>query len=1061
MKTNRIACRLLKGLLWMGLVSVCAAENAPSTRPVEGLRENTPSVHALVGARIVVAPGEILAEGTVVVRDGLIVAVGPNVKIPADARVWKLDGKTVYPGLIESYSRTSIPQGPADRGATHWNSLIRPDRDAARHYRADKSLNKTLRSQGIACRLVVPDSGVIKGTGVLVSTGDEPNERTLIENEVALSVRLTVDRDHGDRVYPNSPMGAVALARQTFYDADWYRRAWIAYRADSGLPRPGHDDALEHLGRYLDGSRLVIIEVDDEQYFLRADRFAREFALKMAVLGSGREYRRLDAVKACGRTVIVPLNFPKPPNVGTPEAVMDVSLERLMHWDIAPENPARLVAAGVPIVLTGDGLKDRKTFLKAVRTAVERGLDEDAALEALTTRPAALFGLSDRMGSVEPGKAAHLVVTDGDLFAKKTRVLATWVDGRRYEVVSPSLVDLRGSWQVTPAGKDRKPFVLTLSGKADKLEGKVRPTRKKRGKKKKSTKEKESDSTKLKLVGLRDARFSATFDGELIGTKGLVQLSAVVSADADGKIEWLGDVHWPDGSRSSIRVEAIEAAADEEAGADEEAKADEEAEADQKSNDEKSDDESKPPIDRTASFEVNYPLGASGRSAPPEQPPAVVFKNATVWTCEDQKVLENGSILIGRGKILAVGENVEVPRGAIVIDASGKHITPGVIDCHSHMATDGGINESGQAITSEVRIGDFIDANDVNIYRQLAGGVTTSHILHGSANPIGGQNQLIKLRWGALPEELKFEGAPPTLKLALGENVKQSNWGDEHTTRYPQTRMGVEQIIRDAFLAAREYEARWERWRRTARGLPPRRDLELDPLVEILNKKRWIHCHAYRQDEILALLRTCEDLGIRVAALQHILEGYKVADAMARHGATGSAFSDWWAYKFEVYDAIPYNGVLMQRAGVLVSFNSDDRELARHLNHEAAKAMKYGGLAAEEALDLVTINPAKQLLIDKWVGSLAPGKDADLTVWSGPPLSSRSRCEQTWIDGRKYFDRREDLQGRQATQRRRAVLVQKVLVSDEKMLEPGEKEENPADLWPRADLFCHPHHDHE
>jgi N-acetylglucosamine-6-phosphate deacetylase len=1003
-----------------------------------------------VGARIVVAPGETIAAGTVVVRDGLIVAVGPDVEVPADARVWKLDGKTVYPGLIESYSRTSIPQGAADRGATHWNALIRPERGAAGYYRADKSLNETLRSQGITCRLVVPDSGVIKGTGALVSTGDEPNERTLIENETALSVRLSVDRNDGERVYPNSPMGAVALARQTFYDADWYRRAWIACRADSGLPRPGQDDALECLGRYIDGSGLVIIETSDEQYLLRADRFAREFALRMAVLGSGREYRRLDAVKACGRTVIVPLDFPKPPNVGTPEAVLDVSLERLMHWDIAPENPARLVAAGVPVVLTGDGLKDRKTFLGAVRTAVERGLDADAALAALTTRPAALFGLSDRMGSIEPGKAAHLVVTDGDLFAKNTRVLATWVDGKFYEVVSPSPIDLRGSWRVAPAGKDRRPFILTLAGKVDKLEGHVRPVQKKRGKKK-AEKGRESDSTKLKLAGLRDARFSATFDGKSIGAEGLVQLSAVVSQDADGQIEWLGDAHWPDGERSPIRVEAMEAAADKEAAADEKSKP----------SDEKSDDASKPPIDRAASFEVNYPLGALGRTAPPDQPAAVVFKNATIWTCEDHKVIEKGSVLIGGGKILAVGEEVEVPRGAVVIDAAGKHITPGVIDCHSHMATDGGINESGQAITSEVRIGDFIDANDVNIYRQLAGGVTASHVLHGSANPIGGQNQLIKLRWGALPEDLKFEGAPPTLKLALGENVKQSNWGDEYTTRYPQTRMGVEQIIRDAFLAAREYEQRWERWRRTSRGLPPRRDLELDPLVEVLNKERWIHCHAYRQDEILALLRTCEDLGIRVAALQHILEGYKVADAMARHGAAGSAFSDWWAYKFEVYDAIPYNGVLMHRAGVLVSFNSDDRELARHLNHEAAKAMKYGGLAPEVALDFVTINPAKQLFVDQWVGSLAPGKQADLVVWSGTPLSSLSRCEQTWIDGRKYFDREEDVQRRQETQRRRAVLVQKILASDEKMLEPGEKEEDPAELWPRVDLYCHPHHENE
>ncbi|MFH1268248.1 MAG: amidohydrolase family protein, partial [Planctomycetota bacterium] len=365
--------------------------------------------------------------------------------------------------------------------------------------------------------------------------------------------------------------------------------------------------------------------------------------------------------------------------------------------------------------------------------------------------------------------------------------------------------------------------------------------------------------------------------------------------------------------------------------------------------------------------------------------------------------------------------------------------------CHSHMATDGGINESTQAISAEVRIADFLDANDIAIYRQLAGGVTTSHMLHGSANPIGGQNQVIKLRWGALAEDLKFAEAPATLKLALGENVKQSNWGDEFTTRYPQTRMGVVEIIHDAFQAAEEYRTRWDEWRRTHRGLPPRRDLELDALVEVLEHRCWVHCHAYRQDEITAVLQTLDRFGVRMAALQHILEGYKVADVMVRYGAGGSAFSDWWAYKFEVYDAIPHNGVLMHRAGVVVSFNSDDRELARHLNQEAAKAVKYGGLSPEEALEFVTINPAKQLRIDQHVGSLTPGKHADLVVWSGPPLSNFSRPEQTWIDGRKYFDLKEDQAARKQAAEQRALLVQKILASGQPKPEPEEKEEKKDD----------------
>ena len=989
-------------LVWAFLAASCAIQGAgakpPSTRPVEGLRDHTPAIHALVGARIVVAPGRVLERGTIVVRDGMITAVGPEVAVPDDARVWELAGKTIYPGLIDAY----VPEGtrpPEASGAPrYWNPLVRPERDMAETYRADKALNAALRSQGITCRLAVPAKGLIRGTSALVTAGDGPADRCVIKADVALHVRLRVDG--GRRDYPKSPMGAVALVRQAFYDADWYRRAWRAYRADRSLPRPEWNVSLACLGEYLEGDRLVILDARDEQDFLRADRLAREFALRAAVRGSGREYRRLEAIRATGRTVIVPLRFPEPPDVSSPEAAMNVPLRDLLHWDIAPENPARLAAADVKIVLTSDGLSSRKEFLQAVRKAIRRGLSPEVALAALTTEPARLFGVGDRIGTIEAGKAAHLVVVDGDLFGKKCRILHTWVDGQPYEVAPEPPIDVRGRWRVAPVAGGHKPFVLSLTGTPSKLTGTIRVDA--RG----------GSQSELMLVGQEDARFSCSFDGKVLGRKGMVQLSAIVSQEPQGRMSWTGALHWADGSRSPIVAKPASAS---------------QKEADDSGADDPDSKDASGGSGTGASFEVNYPLGAFGRTAPPEQPAFVAFKNATVWTCEAQGVLEHATVLVGAGKILAVGRQVEVPAGAIVVDASGKHITPGIIDCHSHIATDGGVNESGQAISSEVRIGDFIDANDIHIYRQLAGGVTASHILHGSSNPIGGQNQMIKLRWGALPEELKFVEAPPTLKLALGENVKQSNREEPHPARYPQTRMGVEQIIRDAFEAARRYQQTWQAWQRNGKGLPPRRDLELEPLVEVLEGRRWIHCHAYRQDEILVLLRTFEDLGVRVAALQHVLEGYKVADAMARHGAGASAFSDWWAYKFEVYDAIPYNGALMHRAGVLVSFNSDSAELARHLNQEAAKAIKYGGLSAEEALNFVSLYPAKQLMIDRYVGSLKPGKHADLVIWSGPPLSNRSVCEQTWIDGRKYFDRRDDQAMRTEMNQRRAVLVQKIL----------------------------------
>jgi N-acetylglucosamine-6-phosphate deacetylase len=359
-----------------------------------------------------------------------------------------------------------------------------------------------------------------------------------------------------------------------------------------------------------------------------------------------------------------------------------------------------------------------------------------------------------------------------------------------------------------------------------------------------------------------------------------------------------------------------------------------------------------------------------------------------------------------------------------VINGRGLHITPGLIDAHSHSAILGGVNESTVPSSAMVRIGDVVNSETRNLSEQLAGGLTVANLLHGSANPIGGQNQIIKLRDGASPEGMKFEGAPQGIKFALGENVKQSNWGDRNTTRFPQSRTGVPTFHRNRFTAAQQYLKEWSDFK-TNGGVPPRRDLELEALGEIIEGKRLIHCHSYRQDEILAFLRVMEEFKVRVATLQHILEGYKVADEIAKHGAGASCFADWWAYKFEVYDAIPYAGALMRERGVLVSFNSDSSDLARRLNTEAAKAVKFGGVPEEEALKFVTINPAKQLGIDKRVGSLEPGKDADFVVWSGHPLDSRSVVLQTWIDGKKYFDREEAAKRAPALKQEREDLIAK------------------------------------
>jgi imidazolonepropionase-like amidohydrolase len=403
----------------------------------------------------------------------------------------------------------------------------------------------------------------------------------------------------------------------------------------------------------------------------------------------------------------------------------------------------------------------------------------------------------------------------------------------------------------------------------------------------------------------------------------------------------------------------------------------------------------------------------------------VLVRGATVWTSAAEGRIEGADLLVRAGRIEAVGVGLDAPRDAVVVDATGKHVTAGIIDAHSHTGISGAVNETGSAVTVEVRIADVLDPTDINIYRQLAGGLTTANVLHGSANPMGGQNQIVKLRWGSDAAGLKFDGAPQGAKLALGENVKQSNWGDRFNARYPQTRMGVEEIIRDTLIAAQRYgELRAVQDRR----LPPvRRNLRLDAALEIFSGEREVHIHSYRQDEILAFVRLAQEFELDVAAFQHVLEGYKVADAIASIGAGASMFSDWWAYKAEVWDAIPYNGALMHQAGAVVSFNSDDDELATRLNTEAAKAVKYGGLSEEEALAFVTINPAMQLGVADRVGSLEPGKDADFVIWSGSPLSAFSRAEQTWIDGRKYFDIELERLAADAALAERARLVQKVL----------------------------------
>ncbi len=409
----------------------------------------------------------------------------------------------------------------------------------------------------------------------------------------------------------------------------------------------------------------------------------------------------------------------------------------------------------------------------------------------------------------------------------------------------------------------------------------------------------------------------------------------------------------------------------------------------------------------------------------------MLIQNATILTVT-KGTIQNGSVLIRNGKIAEVGAKIASPAGATVIDGTGMFVSPGVIDCHSHIAIEGGVNEGSVSDSSMANIRDVINNEDPDIYRDLAGGVTEANVLHGSANAIGGQTIVIKLRWGLPADKMIFEGAVPGIKFALGENPKRSNTPNipGQVRRYPESREGVEDVIRQSFTEAVAYKKEWDDYnRRKAAGeqnlIPPRQDLRLDPLVEVLEGKRYVHCHSYRADEILMLLRVSNEFGFKIRTLQHVLEGYKVAKELAAYGVGASTFSDWWSYKLEAYDAIPYNMALMTQKGVIVSVNSDDAEEATHLNQEAAKGMKYGGMSHDEAMKLFTINPAIQLGIDKQVGSIEVGKDADLVIYNHDPLSVYAVVQKTLIDGKVYFDRQKDIAMRAENAKEKQALIEK------------------------------------
>lgn len=983
------------------LATFAGSSHADQTTPIQGIIDKTPNLVALTGATVYTEPGKKLEKATVLIADGRISAVGTKVTVPAGYQQIDASRYTLYPGFIDPYTqygiaaaekakRGSYRDAPVytneRKGGNASNAAIHAEKDWVTEFEPDAKAAEQLRKLGFTAAQSARFDGIFRGQAFVSSLGDG------LANELVLKASgpqfMAFDKGTSKQSYPSSLMGSIALIRQTLSDANWYNNAYGKTDVRYFNEPVEFNAALASITDIAQAG--VVFETNDDRSLLRANQLFNEFKLNnVAMVGSGYEYVRLADIKASGRSLILPLNFPAAPEVEQVADQLDVSLADLRHWERAPANAAALEQAGVPFALTTYRLKELKQFWPNLRKAVKQGLTADKALAALTTEPARIAGVADKLGKIAPGYQADIVLADGDLFADGS-IVATWIRGQQHNVETVNPVEFAGDYQLTVAGKA---ITVNLTGAGDKLSGTATAV----------------DAEAVKLTDVKTQQQQLQFNlalKTLTGSAQVAQFSGRLSDDVlTGK--------W----QVATRAESVSA---------------ERQTAGQSKSQQANKPQSTP---GTMLSKMTFPNRAYGLPELAKQQ-NVHIKNATVWTSEQDGILEQTDVIVRNGKFDKIGKNLSTPSGFAVIDATGMHLTPGIIDEHSHVAIEAGVNEGTAAVTSEVRIGDVINPEDINLYRGLAGGTTTAQLLHGSANPIGGQAQVIQFRWGETAEGLKMKSAPPSIKFALGENVKQSNWGDAFTSRYPQTRIGVETTIRDAFQAAKEYKTKLAAYNKLSKRqredvAPPRIDYRLQALVEILDKQRFIHTHSYVASEILMLIELADEMGFNITTFTHILEGYKTSKEMLAHGASASTFADWWAYKMEVQDAIPTNACLMAEQGMLVSINSDDAGLQRRLNQEAAKSVMYCGMSQHDALKMVTINPAKQLKIDSVTGSIKVGKQADFVLWNTNPLSVYSQAQQTWIGGTKYFDIDTDKQLQQQLEAERAALIQKVLMADD------------------------------
>ncbi len=966
--------------------------------PTNGVKESESTYFVLKNATIILSPTKTIKNGSILIKNNEIIEVGTTVTTPKDAVIIDYTGKTIIPSFIETYSKVGMPVSEnttsyrhgssietSKLGSYYWNESIHPEVDASSLFEINIKSNDELIKMGFGLAVTHVQDGISRGTGALISLGEKDANKEMISPAIAsyFSFRTGTSKQS----YPSSQMGSIALLRQTFYDLQWYTNST---KLEGNL-------SLNALEKQI--LMPMIFQVEDKWEIFRAAKIGSEFNYNFTIFGSGDEYGAIPQLKLLKNSLIIPINFPEAFEVQDPYISKEIPLSELKHWELAPSNPYLLKQSNIPFSISSFGQKNAETFWKNVRKSIERGLSPADALNALTLEPAKLLKIEKQFGTIEVGKKASFTVFDKNPFDEEAKVMEAWILGTQKIFETSISHDIRGKYNVLIEGVQ---YPLEYTGTTDRLIGKIQSI--------KQTTDAKTGISKTDTVlitvntKLIDNDVTIQFNLDDKNWKGSMNLHGVVNSKL-GIFE--GDGILPNGKWmkwSAIRNSKIETPAQE---------------------------NNKVKIDSNFNAKVWFPNMAYGFDSLPGKQ-TLVIRNATIWTNEKEGILKNATIVTEKGKIIFVGTGPYItPVGAREIDAKGKHVTAGIIDEHSHIAISKGVNEGGQSVTAEVNIGEVVTNDDITIYRQLAGGVTAAQLLHGSANTIGGQSALIKLKWGYAPNDMLIPNAPKFIKCALGENVKQSSYGDG--TRFPQTRMGVEQIFYDGFTRAIVYHDEWTKFKNGGKqaGNAPRKDLELEALWEILNNERFITCHSYVQSEIMMLMHVADSMGFKVNTFTHILEGYKVADKMAKHGAGASTFADWWAYKFEVNDAIPYNAKLMTDQGVVVAINSDDAEMGRRLNQEAAKSVKYGGMSEEEAWKMVTLNPAKLLHLDNKMGSLLVGKDADVVIWSANPLSIEAKVEQTIIDGEILFDATQDSLMQVRNLEEKARIISKMLGSND------------------------------